>query len=148
MKTKFDVYDYLIFVFVLLISIGIGLYFGLNLNQKVNNFFKKLFSKRKVIPQTSDHENVDMQQIQSEETQKSGGDSTHDKQIEPETNSKTSEYLTGNHSMSAFPIALSLLATFFSSSSLLGFPAEVYQYGIQYWMIVFGVCLVPLLGGI
>lgn len=143
MKTKFDVYDYLIFVFVLLISIGIGLYFGFNLNEKVKKFFKNiLFSKNAQITPGKTDNDLDMQQIESADQQKVDKNTTLDK------NNKTSEYLTGNKSMSAFPIALSLLATFFSSSSLLGFPAEVYQYGIQYWMIVFGVCLVPLVGGI
>lgn len=144
MKTKFDVYDYLIFVFILLVSIGIGLYFGFNLNEKVKKIFKKYFSKNAA--QITPENDVDMQKLESsdESTEQQKMETTSEN---PNANNKTSEYLTGNKSMSAFPIALSLLATFFSSSSLLGFPAEVYQYGIQYWMIVFGVCLVPLVGG-
>ena len=151
MKTKFDVYDYLIFVFVLLISIGIGLYFGFNLNEKVKKFFKNVLFKKnaQITPEKTDN-GVDLQKIEKNDPadQQKMEKTTSSDSNNNNANNKTSEYLTGNHSMSAFPIALSLLATFFSSSSLLGFPAEVYQYGIQYWMIVFGVCLVPLIGGI
>jgi sodium-coupled monocarboxylate transporter 8/12 len=56
------------------------------------------------------------------------------------------EYLIANKSMSALPIALSLLASFFSATSILGFPAEVYQYGIQYWIIVIGLSVPPIFG--
>lgn len=119
MKTKFDFYDYFIFVLVLLITVFIGLYFGLHLNVKFKKLWNKWFKK-----------NI----------------SLHDESADEEAN-KTMEYLTANQSMASFPIALSLLSTFFSSSSLLGFPAEVYQYGIQYWIIVFGVSLAPVVGG-
>ncbi|CAF0745577.1 unnamed protein product [Brachionus calyciflorus] len=115
MKTKFDFYDYFIFVVILLITIFIGLYFGLHLNEKLKKLWYRFFRKTKV------------QKVENEEN-------------------KTMEYLTANQSMGAFPIALSLLSTFFSSSSLLGFPAEVYQYGIQYWMIVIGVSFAPIVG--
>jgi hypothetical protein len=127
MKEKFDFYDYFIFCVILIFSICIGLYFGLNLDQKFKNIwnnFKLKWSKNSIKPN----------EIELNDLNESEG--------------KTMEYLTANHSMGAFPIALSLLSTFFSSSSLLGFPAEVYQYGIQYWIIVFGVCLVPLGGGL
>ncbi|RNA00038.1 sodium-coupled monocarboxylate transporter 1-like [Brachionus plicatilis] len=115
MKTKFDFYDYFIFILILLITILIGLFFGFHLNEKLKVLWSRYFKKNEI------------------HTEQTGG-------------SKTMEYLTANKSMSAFPIALSLLSTFFSSSSLLGFPAEVYQYGIQYWMAVIGVSFAPLVG--
>ncbi len=126
MKEKFDFYDYFIFCVILIFSICIGLYFGLNLDQKFKHLWNIFKSKMK-------SNTINPNEIELNDLKESDG--------------KTMEYLTANHSMGAFPIALSLLSTFFSSSSLLGFPAEVYQYGIQYWIIVFGVCLVPLAGG-
>lgn len=115
-KTKFDFYDYFIFILILLITIFIGLFFGLHLNEKLKILWQRYLKKNVVNSQ-----------------QNSG--------------SKTMEYLTANKTMSAFPIALSLLSTFFSSSSLLGFPAEVYQFGIQYWIVIIGVSFAPLVGG-
>lgn len=144
MKTKFDVYDYLIFVFILVLSIGIGLFFGFNLNEKLKTLLQRLFKKSSQVVEPSKNE-IDLVEQQYGEKEVDG--ENEGEKGEEEENVKTMEYLTANHSMSAFPIALSLLATFFSSSSLLGFPAEVYLYGIQYWIIVFGVCLVPLIGG-
>ena len=44
--------------------------------------------------------------------------------------------------MTVFPIALSLLASFFSATSLLGNPAEIYIYGIQYIICIFGMMVV------
>lgn len=145
MKTKFDVYDYLIFVFILVLSIGIGLFFGFNLNEKLKTLLQRLFKKSSQAVEPSKNE-IDLVEQQYHGEKGVDGENEGEKG-EEEENVKTMEYLTANHSMSAFPIALSLLATFFSSSSLLGFPAEVYLYGIQYWIIVFGVCLVPLIGG-
>ncbi|ELT89215.1 hypothetical protein CAPTEDRAFT_91387 [Capitella teleta] len=56
------------------------------------------------------------------------------------------EFLLAGKSMSSLPIALSVLASFFSASTLLGTPAEVYQQGVTYWLSVFGAVLAPLLG--
>jgi Na+/proline symporter len=46
----------------------------------------------------------------------------------------TSEYLVGNRKMSILPVALSLMVSFESSIMMLGFPAEVYVYGIMFWL--------------
>jgi sodium-coupled monocarboxylate transporter 8/12 len=62
------------------------------------------------------------------------------------TKSQISEYLIANSSMGSTPLAFSLLASFFSATTLLGMPAEVYQYGIQYWVIIFAMMIVPILG--
>lgn len=56
------------------------------------------------------------------------------------------EFLMADRSMRSLPVALSVLASFFSASTLLGTPAEVYVYGIQYWISVFGAMLAPLTG--
>ncbi|XP_076359006.1 sodium-coupled monocarboxylate transporter 1-like [Tachypleus tridentatus] len=50
--------------------------------------------------------------------------------------STTKEFLMGDRSMSVFPVSMSVLASFMSAITLLGTPAEVYQYGTQYWMII------------
>ena len=44
----------------------------------------------------------------------------------------TSEFLMAGRSMKSVPIALSLLASFLSAVTILGFPSEVYFYGVQY----------------
>ena len=41
------------------------------------------------------------------------------------------EYLFADGDMPLFPVAFSLMASFISSITLLGYPAEVYQYGTQ-----------------
>lgn len=46
----------------------------------------------------------------------------------------TSEYLVGNRKMKIGPVALSLIVSFESSVLMLGFPAEMYGYGTQFWM--------------
>ncbi|XP_060084537.1 sodium-coupled monocarboxylate transporter 1-like [Ylistrum balloti] len=58
------------------------------------------------------------------------------------------EFLMANRQMRSLPVALSVLASFFSASTLLGTPAEIYQYGTQYWMSVFGAMLAPLTGAL
>jgi len=44
------------------------------------------------------------------------------------------------------PVALSLLVTFESSILMLGFPAEVYVYGIMYWLSTIGLLLAFIFG--
>lgn len=58
----------------------------------------------------------------------------------------TQEYLLADKSMSAIPVAMSLFASFFSASTLLGTPAEVYSQGTMYWMCVWGAVVTPFVG--
>ncbi|CAC5362972.1 SLC5A6 [Mytilus coruscus] len=58
----------------------------------------------------------------------------------------TSEYLVGNRQMSILPVALSLMVSFESSIMMLGFPAEVYSYGIMFWLSNAGIMIALLLG--
>jgi len=44
----------------------------------------------------------------------------------------TDEYLMGNRQMGLLPITLSLCVSVVSATTLLGAPAEVFQYGIQF----------------
>lgn len=50
----------------------------------------------------------------------------------------TKEYLLAGGNMSAIPVALSLLASFMSAITLLGTPAEMYNYTTIYWWIGVG----------
>ena len=56
------------------------------------------------------------------------------------------EYLVGNRNMALFPVAVSLVVTFVSGHGLLGTPAEVYSFGIQYAMHIFAAAIGNLLG--
>jgi len=117
MESKFKAIDYVIVVIILVLSILVGLFH--ELKAKV---LKWINSRKKV------ESNIEL---------KDTGDTNEN---------KTSDYLTGNASISPIPIAFSLLASFFSATALLGMPAEVYQYGIQYWVHVFGMMLTPIIG--
>ena len=44
------------------------------------------------------------------------------------------EYLIGNRQLSLIPVIMSMAATFMSTNTLLGMPAEVYQVGTQVWL--------------
>ncbi|XP_055334401.1 sodium-coupled monocarboxylate transporter 1-like isoform X2 [Paramacrobiotus metropolitanus] len=52
------------------------------------------------------------------------------------------EFLLGDRKMQTFPVAMSLLASFLSSVTLLGIPAEVYMNGAGYWYIALSFCFV------
>lgn len=42
------------------------------------------------------------------------------------------EILMGNKSMGTLPVAISMMASFLSAITLIGYPSEIYQYGTQY----------------
>ena len=65
---------------------------------------------------------------------------------ETDNKDNVEEYFTANSSMGPFPIAFSLLASFFSATSLIGYPAEVYVYGILQWTVAFATTIVPIIG--
>ncbi|ESO86422.1 hypothetical protein LOTGIDRAFT_235457 [Lottia gigantea] len=58
----------------------------------------------------------------------------------------TSEYLVGSRSMKIVPITLSLMVSFESSIMMLGFPAEIYTFGMMFWWGCFGFLFVMLIG--
>uniref|UniRef100_A0A0A9X2G5 Sodium-coupled monocarboxylate transporter 2 n=1 Tax=Lygus hesperus TaxID=30085 RepID=A0A0A9X2G5_LYGHE len=61
--------------------------------------------------------------------------------------SSASQFLTGNGDISTVPVALSMLAGFLSSITLMGQPAEVYLYGAQQWLFGFATfLLIPIVG--
>ncbi|XP_026323432.1 sodium-coupled monocarboxylate transporter 2-like isoform X2 [Hyposmocoma kahamanoa] len=49
------------------------------------------------------------------------------------------DYLLGGRHMSTFPVSLSLIASYVSGVTILGTPAEIYNYGLQYWLIVVAI---------
>lgn len=49
----------------------------------------------------------------------------------------TTEFLLGGRRMSIVPVTLSLMASFLSSVSVLGIPAEVFYHGAIYWVGIF-----------
>ena len=51
------------------------------------------------------------------------------------------EFLMGNRKMKWLPVAISLLVSYHSAIAQLGFPAEVYLYGIQYFVLFIGIFL-------
>ena len=58
----------------------------------------------------------------------------------------TAEFLLADKSMSAIPVAMSLFASYFSTNTLLGMPAEIYTQGTMYWMCVWGAMFSPIVG--
>lgn len=102
MKTKIDVYDYLVLAVVLSISISIGLYQGFK--PQISRIYKK-FCKRNLVSSKSksksDSEFIELDNLKSNDE-------------------KVSDYLIASASMGAFPISLSLLASFYSATTLLG----------------------------
>jgi hypothetical protein len=115
MNSKFSVYDYLVFVFILLVSVTIGFYHAIRAQYgSFKNLFNIIFKKFK-------------KKSAKVEIELEDKDNKEHNNPDDNKNTKMGEYLTANSSLGPIPVALSLLATFFSSTALLGFPAEVYQ---------------------
>ncbi|CAL7951966.1 unnamed protein product [Xylocopa violacea] len=53
--------------------------------------------------------------------------------------SSTEDYLLGGKSMALFPVSASLVASFISGVTILGTPAEIYNFGTQYWITVISI---------
>ena len=51
------------------------------------------------------------------------------------------EYLMGNRQLPFIPVTLSLLASYVSTNSIIGYAAETYTYGAQYSMSIIGYTL-------
>jgi sodium-coupled monocarboxylate transporter 8/12 len=64
-------------------------------------------------------------------------DESFDEKIKSDFGSKSMlEYLLGSRKLKSFPVAMSLVASYISGVTVLGTPAEIYNYGTQYWFIV------------
>ncbi|XP_033191923.1 sodium-coupled monocarboxylate transporter 1 [Bombus vancouverensis nearcticus] len=53
--------------------------------------------------------------------------------------SSTEDYLLGGKSMGLFPVSASLIASFISGVTILGTPAEIYNFGTQYWITIISI---------
>ncbi|KAJ1528624.1 hypothetical protein ONE63_007020 [Megalurothrips usitatus] len=103
----FGVADYLVFGGMLVVSTLIGLYHGFK--------FRLPWSRR----------DSDASDLAVEEDRGRQADASAE------------EFLIGRGQMGTLPVALSMLASFLSSITLMGQPAEVYLFGPQLWL--FGV---------
>ncbi|XP_070495286.1 sodium-coupled monocarboxylate transporter 2 [Chironomus tepperi] len=108
---RFHLIDYLVFGAMLVFSASVGVYFG-------------YFSKSK----------------KSQSKSSSTSDNTYDDKIRGDFGSKSMlEYLLGSRKLKSFPVAMSLVASYISGVTVLGTPAEIYNYGTQYWLIVVSI---------
>lgn len=55
--------------------------------------------------------------------------------------SNTEDYLLGGKGMSLYPVSASLVASFISGVTILGTPAEIYNFGTQYWITIISIFL-------
>ena len=60
----------------------------------------------------------------------------------------SADYFFGGKKMRSIPVALSFVVTFQSSLMILGYPAEVYGYGMKYSLMLIGVSISFILGAI
>jgi sodium-coupled monocarboxylate transporter 8/12 len=119
------VFDYFILVTVLLGSVLIGLFHGFT--KTAHKYFSFLKVNNRV---ETDPGDLELMQDEINET----STRTIPRDPQPTLQSEqtqVSNYLTANASMSSIPVAFSILATYTSTTSILGTPAEVYQYGVQ-----------------
>lgn len=112
---KFDAIDYAVFGAMLVFSASVGVYFG---------YFNKTKSKR----QASSQRHQDNEAITEKKNTDFGSKSMM-------------EYLLGSRKLKPFPVAMSLVASYISGVTVLGTPAEIYNFGTQYWLIVFPIFL-------
>jgi Na+/pantothenate symporter len=120
MNSQINTIDYVLFVLIFLVSIKIGIFYCLR--PCVTKFFE--------VDKSNKQNQFNLDNLKHRSFEKT----------------KTAEYLSAAKSLGTVPLTLSLFATMFSSTSLLGHPADVYQYGSQVFIGVFGMIFGPLLG--
>ena len=113
---KFHTVDYAVFVAMLVFSASVGVYFG---------YFNKSKSKKR---NKSPRHQVDQEAFEDKKPTDFGSKSML-------------EYLLGSRKLKSFPVAMSLVASYISGVTVLGTPAEIYNYGTQYWVIVLPIFL-------
>lgn len=52
-----------------------------------------------------------------------------------------------NRQLGAFPVSMSLMASFQSATTYLGYPSEMFYRGTQYWAAIFGLAISNLIAG-
>lgn len=60
-------------------------------------------------------------------------------------NKTTTQFILGDGNMWTFPVALSLMVSYESGIMMLGVPAEVYMYGMQWYMSILGTFIAQIL---
>lgn len=111
---RFHLIDYLVFGAMLVFSASVGVYFG---------YFKK--SKKS---------------SSKSDTSTLHGENPRDDKSHGDFGSKSMlEYLLGSRKLKTFPVAMSLVASYISGVTVLGTPAEIYNFGTQYWLIVIAI---------
>ncbi|XP_028967519.1 sodium-coupled monocarboxylate transporter 2 [Galendromus occidentalis] len=56
-------------------------------------------------------------------------------------NMSNKQFLMANRQLGAFPVAMSLMASFQSATTYLGYPSEMFYRGTQYWVAIFGLAI-------
>ncbi|XP_037038899.1 sodium-coupled monocarboxylate transporter 2-like isoform X3 [Bradysia coprophila] len=112
----FGTVDYCVFAAMLILSATSGTYFGYIRKQKP--------SSHTVL---SRNENIN-----SKKNKNDFGSSS------------MNEYLLGSRKLKPFPVSMSLIASYISGVTILGTPAEIYNYGSQYWLIVVPIFLMGI----
>uniref|UniRef100_A0A2M4A5Z1 Putative sodium-coupled monocarboxylate transporter 1 n=1 Tax=Anopheles triannulatus TaxID=58253 RepID=A0A2M4A5Z1_9DIPT len=135
---QFSVVDYCMFGLMLLFSAACGIYFG---------FFKRSTGDD-TTPESSnsgsdDDESGNRRRSSTGVSGGGGGGGTSKKKkvISSFGSSTMDEYLLGSRKLKAFPVAMSLVAGYISGVTILGTPAEIYNFGTQYWLIVIPILL-------
>lgn len=57
-------------------------------------------------------------------------------------NPSSEKFFTGNRKLGMFPVTMSLVASFMSTNTLLGVPAEVFEVGTQFAVQILSIVLV------
>ena len=61
--------------------------------------------------------------------------------IKSRNKTSSSDYFLGGRSMGLVPVTLSLVVTYVSTITLLGYPAEMFAFGVQYYLFTIGILL-------